>query len=220
MRKPSSFIKTGIFCLSAAVIFFTACRKEEPIHGVYYRNGEGYVDENQNVVISNQEIPSQLNVDGNATLGEGTVIGSDLNTNETGTTVIEGNTVIKNNANINGSLIIKDYTTIGTDFNLNNSGTIVIDMPFDSMVVSVGNNMNVNDSLIIRRGILEIGTDFNINATGIVNVSNHGKLIVNHDMNQSGQLFGNQNVEVKHVYNNNNPAGTFEEPLPQYEPKD
>lgn len=206
-----------MLCLSAAVIFFTACRKEEPIHRISYQNGQGYIYENQNIVISNQEVPSQLNVYGNATLGEGTVVGSDLNTNETGTTIIEGNTVIRNNANINGSLIIKDYTTIGTDFNLNKSGTIVIDMPYDSMVVSVGNNMNVNDSLIIKRGILKIGTNFNINATGVVNVSNHGKLIVNHDLGQSGQLFGNQNVEVKHVYNNNNPAGTFEEPLPQYE---
>lgn len=220
MRQISSFIKTGVISLFAGVVFFTACRKEEPIHRVSYRNGEGYVDRDQNVYIGNEEVPSQLNVNGNATLGEGTVIGSDLNTNETGTTVIEGNTVIKNNANINGNLIIKDYTTIGTDFNLNQSGTIVIDMPYDSMVVSVGNNMNVNDSLIIRRGILEIGTDFNINATGVVNVSSDAKLIVNHDFGQSGRLHGKQNVETKGTFNPNNPSGTFEDSLPQYEYED
>ena len=42
-------------------------------------------------------------------------------------------------------------------------------------------------------------------------------LIVEHDMGQAGRLHGNKNVTVLHTFNNNNAAGTFEEPLPYYE---
>ena len=170
MRKISSFIKSGLLCTAVVGVVLTSCRKDESRYrGYYLEDGVAYVDPNENATFGNQDV-HQIDVQGNANLEAGTVIGTDINIEPNGSANIVGPTTINNNINLDGGFLgIYAPTTINTDINTEAGlGKIVIDLPSEDDEVTIGNNINFNaDSLIIRRGIVRIGTDLNMNS-GVV----------------------------------------------------
>ena len=78
----------------------------------------------------------------------------------------------------------------------------------------IDNNLNIEDSLIVKKGTLIVRKDLNLmGAKGVLNISSTGHVIVEHDFQQGSMLYGKQNLTVNGVFNDNNPSGTFEEPL-------
>lgn len=110
---------------------------------------------------------------------------------------------IESNLNVDGDATITDNLTIGNDLNLNHGGKTIIDTYEHDDTVYIQQNVNVNDSLLIFRGVVIVKGDFNVNATGIVNVSDSARLEVHHHLNNSGQVHGARNISVLGVLHDN-----------------
>lgn len=113
---------------------------------------------------------------------------------------------IENNLNVNGKAYITDAISIGDDVNLN-AGGVTIHTPLSTSIVNVEGNVNVNDSLFVNRGILEIDGELNLNA-GILIVSDSGQVIVRGNLNNSSQIIGMDNVTYYGEFNNHSKAVT------------
>ncbi len=103
---------------------------------------------------------------------------------------------IENNLNIDGSATITDNLNIGNDLNLNKGGLTIIDTYYADDTVYIKENMNVNDSLLIFKGVVIVHGNLNVNATGILNVSDSARLYVDNHLNNAGHIHGARNIYV------------------------
>ncbi len=116
---------------------------------------------------------------------------------------------IENNLNVDGQAEIIGNVTIGSDLNLNDDGKVIIDIPYEDDTVYVNGNVNLNDSLLMIDGFLWINGNLNINDGGVLNVTDSAKVQVDGDINNSGYLFGNQNINTLGTLHNN--SGNLQE---------
>ena len=107
---------------------------------------------------------------------------------------------IENNLNVNGEAYITEPITIGNDVNLN-KGKIVIHAPLSTSLITIKGNLNVNDTIIVNRGVLEISGELN-NNVGVIIVSDSGSVIVNKNLNNSSKIIGMNNISYKKEFNN------------------
>ena len=107
---------------------------------------------------------------------------------------------IEDNLNVNGKAYITDVITIGNDMNLN-AGGVIINTSLSDLIVTIEGNVNVNDSLYVNRGILEIDGELNINAGKLI-VSDSARVIVRGNLNNSSQIIGMDNVTYYSEFNN------------------
>ncbi len=118
---------------------------------------------------------------------------------------------IQSNLNVNGTAQLGTNAIIRNDLNLNSSGKVVVRATFVTDTIYLNGNVNVNDSLLIQRGIVKVARDFNINSLGFVNCSDSAQIIIGGSLNQAGTLWGNKFVKAE-VKNINNPDLTFDNP--------
>ncbi len=113
---------------------------------------------------------------------------------------------IENNLNVNGTATITDELTIGNNLNLNQGGVTIIDTYFADDTVYIQQNVNINDSLLIFKGIVIVRGNFNVNGTGVVNVSDSASLRVDNHLNNSGHIYGAHNIDINSgtLHNNSN----------------
>ena len=117
---------------------------------------------------------------------------------------------IQSNLNVNGTAHLSTNTFVRNDLNLNESGKVIVNAISITDTIYLNGNVNVNDSLLINRGIVKVARDFNINNRGFVNCSDSAQIIIGGSLNQAGTLWGNKLVKAK-VKNINNPEKTFDE---------
>lgn len=134
----------------------------------------------------------------------------DGNINETTDVVISY--PIQSNLNVKGTAELGTNTVVKNDLNLNSSGKVIIKTTEITDTVYVNGNINVNDTLIIEKGILKVNHDFNINSLGVVNCLKDGQIIIIGSLNQAGTLWGNKYV-VADPKNINKPNQTHEDSL-------
>ena len=73
--------------------------------------------------------------------------------------------------------------------------------------------MNLNDSLLIQRGVVILYGNLNINSNGVLNVSDGAKLQVRDDINHNGRFYGTRNLTVNGTFHKNGTSFTQSEPL-------
>lgn len=110
------------------------------------------------------------------------------------------NSNIEDNLNVNGKAYITDAVNIGDDVNLNVGG-VVVNAQYSSSIINVEGNVNVNDSLFVNKGVLEIDGELNINA-GVVILSDSGRIIVRGNLNNSKKIIGMNNLTYYSEFNN------------------
>lgn len=103
---------------------------------------------------------------------------------------------IDKNLNVDGGATITDNLTIGNDLNLNSGSKTIIDTYYSTDTVYIRQNANINDSLLIFKGVVIVHGDFNVNATGVVNVSDSARLYVHNHLNNAGHVHGARNIYV------------------------
>jgi hypothetical protein len=123
---------------------------------------------------------------------------------------------IASNLNVTGFAILKENSSVNHDLNLNQSGKVVILTSKTTDTVYIDGNSNIDDTLLIQRGVLKVGHDLNINAKGVVNCSNDAKVIVIGSLNQSGTLRGFSHFTIYKSTNINNKQTTYDLPIPYY----
>ncbi len=126
------------------------------------------------------------------------------------------NYTIESNLNVSGLAVIEGNTVVSHDLNLNRNGKVVIIADHINDTIYVNTNANIDDTLLVQRGILKVSHDFNINSHGVVNCSNDAQIIVIGSLNQAGTLWGLKNIKVEKALNINNKNTTYENPIPFY----
>jgi len=97
---------------------------------------------------------------------------------------------VEDNLNVHGMAVLTDNAVIGSDLNLNDEGKVRIAPHCDTCEIIVMGNTNINDTMFVDSGILRIKGNLNVNATGFVSCSPLAKIIIEHDLNQSGEFWG------------------------------
>jgi len=123
---------------------------------------------------------------------------------------------IKSNLNVNGDAMLKENASILHDLNLNQRGRVVVLTKNETDTVKVEGNTNIDDTLLIQRGIVVITHDLNINSKGVLNCSNDAQIIVEGSLNQAGTLWGLKRIKVLKATNINNKQTTYDNPIPYY----
>lgn len=198
------------------VISLISCRKEEHHNpGYYYKDdGTAEVKPEAVVTITDANIENNLDVKGDATFQGYTQVNTDFESYPNSITTVYDSMVVRNNFLVKGQVYFLGAAFIGTDFNQFPDSKVVIDAPFETTEIVIDNNLNIQDSLIVKRGTLIVNKDLNLmGAKGVLNISNAGHVIVKNDFNQDSQLYGKNNLTVEGTFNDNNSGGTFEEPL-------
>ncbi len=207
---------TYLFSLLFLLISLISCRKNDSHYSGYYYKDDGTaeIEPGAVVTISDANFENNLNVKGNATFNGYTQVNTDFESFPNSVTTVYDSIVIRNNAIVKGEVYFLGAAFIDTDFNQYPNSKVVIDAPFETTEIIIDNNLNLEDSLIVKKGTLIINKDFNLlGAKGVLNISNAGHVIVKNDFNQGSQLYGKQNLSVNGKFNDNNPSGTFEAPL-------
>ena len=119
---------------------------------------------------------------------------------------------INNNLNVDGNVKIVSGIDIGNDLNLNDGGKVTIDYATENDTFFIRGNMNVNDTLHVKDGIVFLDGNLNINGTGVLNVQDEASVIVALDLNNAGYVFGNRNITVNGSFQNNS-GNSQEAPL-------
>jgi hypothetical protein len=120
---------------------------------------------------------------------------------------------IQNNLNVNGTVTFTDYLSIKNDLNINQNGKTIIATQKAQDTIKIYGNVNLNDSMLVKQGVVLIYGNLNINATGILNVSDNAKMCISKDINNSGKLFGNQNIKTDGSLHQNAGSTTKTTPL-------
>ncbi len=120
---------------------------------------------------------------------------------------------IDNNLNVDGDVRITSDLSIKNDLNLNTKGKGIIDTEFENDTVRITGNMNLNDSLLIQRGIVILYGNLNINSNGVLNVSDGAQLQVRYDINHNGRFYGTRNLTVNGTFYKNGGSFSQSEPL-------
>lgn len=120
---------------------------------------------------------------------------------------------IQNNLNVDGDVRITSNLSIKNDLNLNTDGKVIIDTEFEDDTVRIRGNMNLNDSLLIQRGVVILYGNLNINKNGILNVNDGAQLQVRDDINHNGHFYGTRNLTVNGTFHKNGGSFTQSEPL-------
>lgn len=103
---------------------------------------------------------------------------------------------VTTNINVNGGKAnFGQSTQLQGDLNLNR-GKVVINADTDTSKVIVSGNANLNDTVVVKRGILMITHDFNINNKGVVNCYNGASVVVGNHLNQNGTVYGFKNFKA------------------------
>jgi len=123
---------------------------------------------------------------------------------------------IKSNLNVNGDALLKENASVLHDLNLNQKGRVVVLTKNITDTVYVDGNANIDDTLLIQRGIVRINHDLNINSKGVLNCSNDAQIIVDGSLNQAGTLWGLKRIKVLKATNINNKQTTYDNPIPYY----
>ena len=119
---------------------------------------------------------------------------------------------VQTNLNVDGDVLITDGISIGNDLNLNDGGKVIVNIPWYNDTVYINGNINLNDSLLFENGYIILEGNLNINATGIMNISDSSFVHVRGDVNNSGQLFGTNNLSVDGTFHAN--GGSTDTPSP------
>ena len=61
--------------------------------------------------------------------------------------------------------------------------------------------MNINDTILVNRGILDIDGELNLNK-GVIIVSDSGQVIVRGNLNNSAKIVGMNNIKYYKEFNN------------------
>lgn len=72
---------------------------------------------------------------------------------------------------------------------------------YSTSIVNVEGNANVNDTLFVNRGVLDINGELNLNA-GVLIVSDSAKVIIRGNLNNSSSIIGMNNVTYYSEFNN------------------
>ena len=103
---------------------------------------------------------------------------------------------VNGNLIVDGSVVFRNTSIITSDLNLNEKGKIVIDTEEDTCHVKIKGNVNLNDTVLILHGVLVINGDLNVNSKGFIYCMNTSKVMVIHNLNQNGRVYGFKNILV------------------------
>ncbi|MBK8808534.1 MAG: hypothetical protein IPO21_18630 [Bacteroidales bacterium] len=201
---------TSVIISLFTIGILTYCKK--PNYNPYPYIGDR-VNPGEEVIVDHGVINNTVNMEGgDATIVGNTVVNADINVKSFQSELLIADSVSLHKINMHGGLVrLVGSPIIRTDFNIN-QGKVIIgsdkSRPFDT--VRVKNNLNLFDSLWVEAGVLVIEKDFNHN--GFVSIADSAKILVLHDMNKGGDLYGRNRVEVRGAYNDNQKGITTDAP--------
>jgi len=192
-----------IIFIALSLLALQACKKDKIT--IDYTDG---VSEGEEVTINEENVDGTLNVDGGTLTIEGeTSVTADLNIDqEKGGEIHINDNVTLHKINMdNGIIYITGSPTISTDFNLNN-GTVYIgnsNSDINRDTVKIKSQLNIQDSLFINGGVVLLESNLNLSNGGFISVANNAKFIIEHNLNQGGDIYGFNNITIKGASNHN-----------------
>lgn len=106
---------------------------------------------------------------------------------------------IDNNLNVDGIATITNDLTIGNDLNLHKGGKTIIKTYHQYDTVYINGNINLDDSLLIFKGVVIANRDLNVHETGVVNVTDSATFIIRGNLNNSGHIYGHSAGEDDNI---------------------
>lgn len=205
------YLKQGlILSILILAINLVSCKKETPIHHNDYDDG---IDHGEEIVIDEDNVTETLNVRGGELEIHGnTKVESDINITDEESVVVVSDDVELHHVNLDkGEIHMMGSSSIDNDLNVHEGGTVYIGHEDSEITdtVWIGGNFNISDTLWIEGGVLVIEHDLNQNS-GLINIEIGAKLIVRNHFNQSGDVYGTENLDVivKHNHNHGQRVAT------------